>query len=159
MPSRREEAGDVTGVGQISEEETFPKIIHQVWLGYDASQPPDSWKNATWHRTNTNPDFAYRLWSQRDVMQLLTSHYPWFVPTYLAYPYDVQRADAARYFIIRHHGGIYLDMDEVSLVPISQIIAHNRLHRIPVRAAGWHDRLASPITSSSARGNHPSWSS
>ena len=109
--------------------DSIPKIIHQVWLGYDGKEPPQSWKNATEHSIRINPDFAYRLWSHDDVIELLTSHYAWFLPIYRSYPYHVERADAARYFIILRHGGIYLDMDEISVVPISDVIAANRLQR------------------------------
>ncbi|KAK2147772.1 hypothetical protein LSH36_536g01037 [Paralvinella palmiformis] len=56
--------------------DTFPKIIHQVWLGYDSKDPPDSWRNATNHSIRNNPDFTYRCWSKDDVIDLLTSHYP-----------------------------------------------------------------------------------
>lgn len=37
--------------------------------------------------------------------------YPWFLPTYLSYPYDIQRVDALRYLILHHYGGIYIDLD------------------------------------------------
>lgn len=37
--------------------------------------------------------------------------YPWFLPTFLAYPYPIQRVDAIRYFILYHFGGVYLDLD------------------------------------------------
>lgn len=41
----------------------------------------------------------------------LQEHYPWFLPTYLSYPYNIQRVDVLRYFILLHHGGLYLDLD------------------------------------------------
>ena len=41
----------------------------------------------------------------------MQEHYPWFLPTYLAYPYDIQRVDAVRYFILHKFGGIYIDLD------------------------------------------------
>ena len=105
----------------------FPKIIHQVWLGYDYSNPPEAWQNATMLSRNNNPDYTYRQWSAGDVIQLLEASYAWFLPTYHSYPYNIERADAARYFIIQHYGGIYLDMDEISVVPITDIIQHNTL--------------------------------
>lgn len=42
---------------------------------------------------------------------LLQDHYPWFLPTYLAYPYHIQRVDAIRYFLLYHYGGVYIDLD------------------------------------------------
>ena len=34
-----------------------------------------------------------------------------FLPTYESYPYDIQRVDAARYFVLHHYGGAYMDLD------------------------------------------------
>ena len=42
---------------------------------------------------------------------VLQEHYPWFLPTYLSYTYNIQRVDVLRYFILHHHGGIYIDLD------------------------------------------------
>lgn len=42
---------------------------------------------------------------------ILQTEYPWFLPTYLSYPYDIQRVDAVRYFILHKYGGIYIDLD------------------------------------------------
>jgi inositol phosphorylceramide mannosyltransferase catalytic subunit len=50
--------------------------------------------------------------SSRD---LLTNEYPWFVETWDHYRFPIQRADSIRYFILAHHGGIYIDLDNVSL--------------------------------------------
>ncbi len=41
----------------------------------------------------------------------MQEHYPWFLPTYLSYPYTIQRVDVLRYFILHHYGGIYIDLD------------------------------------------------
>lgn len=47
-------------------------------------------------------------------MGLLTnsSRYPWFLETFDGYPYPIQRADAIRYFVLHHFGGIYIDLDD-----------------------------------------------
>ena len=36
---------------------------------------------------------------------------PNFLAPYRSYPYDIQRADAIRYFILFEFGGLYLDLD------------------------------------------------
>lgn len=41
------------------------------------------------------------------------SRYPWFLETFDSYPYPIQRADAIRYFVLHHFGGIYIDLDDV----------------------------------------------
>lgn len=51
------------------------------------------------------------LWTDADSRQFLVDHYPWFVNTFDAYPFPIQRADAIRYFILHKYGGIYMDLD------------------------------------------------
>lgn len=51
------------------------------------------------------------LWTDADSRKFLVEHYPWFVSIFDAYPYPIQRADAIRYFILHHFGGIYMDLD------------------------------------------------
>jgi mannosyltransferase OCH1-like enzyme len=41
--------------------------------------------------------------------------YPWFLETFDGYPYPIQRADAIRYFVLHHFGGIYIDLDDVRI--------------------------------------------
>ncbi len=38
--------------------------------------------------------------------------YRWFLDTFNGYEHPIQRADAIRYFVLAHHGGIYLDLDD-----------------------------------------------
>jgi len=44
---------------------------------------------------------------------LTDGRYLWFLETFDAYPYPIQRADAIRYFVLHHYGGIYIDLDDV----------------------------------------------
>lgn len=53
----------------------------------------------------------YKLWTDADSRKFLVEHYNWFVPIFDAYPYPIQRADAIRYFVLYHYGGIYMDLD------------------------------------------------
>lgn len=56
-----------------------------------------------------------QLWTDRTAHYFIATHYPWFLDTFEHYPYPIQRADAIRYFILSHLGGIYIDMDDVAL--------------------------------------------
>ena len=55
--------------------------------------------------------YSWKLYTDSDMRAFMKENYGWFLKTYDAYPYNIQRVDAARYFIIRHYGGIYLDLD------------------------------------------------
>lgn len=48
-------------------------------------------------------------------MTLTAARYPWFLETFDGYRYPIQRADAIRYFVLHHFGGIYIDLDDVRI--------------------------------------------
>ncbi|RBP50649.1 FkbM family methyltransferase [Arenicella xantha] len=86
----------------------IPKIIHQTWK---TEQIPEQWKSFAESWKLHHPDWDYILWTNADGLRFVESFYPKFLPTYLAYPHDIQRADAIRYLVIHHYGGLYVDLD------------------------------------------------
>lgn len=107
----------------------IPKIIHQVYLGFDNEIMPQSWNQSQQSCIDLHPDYEHKVWyfveCNRDLLkshqlwtndtarELLTKEYPWFLETYDTYRYPIQRADSIRYFILAHDGGIYVDLDNV----------------------------------------------
>jgi mannosyltransferase OCH1-like enzyme len=53
----------------------------------------------------------YMLWTDASSRDFIAKEYPWFLETFDGYPYAIQRADAIRYFVLHHYGGVYLDLD------------------------------------------------
>lgn len=51
------------------------------------------------------------LWTDADSRDFIAREYPWFLDTFDAYIYPIERADAIRYFVLYHYGGVYLDLD------------------------------------------------
>ena len=49
-----------------------------------------------------------------DSRTFIEDEYSWFLEEYDNYRFPIQRLDVIKYFVIRHFGGIYLDMDNVS---------------------------------------------
>ena len=43
------------------------------------------------------------MYSDADLLKFMQSTYPWFMDTYNAYPHNIQRVDAARYFLLRKY--------------------------------------------------------
>jgi hypothetical protein len=70
------------------------------------------------------PDYEYMLWTDTKSRDFLATHYAWFLPTFDAYQYPIQRADAIRYFILYHYGGIYLDLDIGCLKRVDPLLVH-----------------------------------
>ena len=46
-------------------------------------------------------------------LAFIEEKYPWFLPVFDSYPYNIQRADVIRYFALAYYGGTYLDLDLV----------------------------------------------
>lgn len=80
------------------------------------------------HTTRAN--IAIQLWTDDKARSFLAAEYPWFLEVWDNYPFPIQRADAIRYFVLYHYGGIYLDMDTVchEEFPIHQIETNNVTH-------------------------------
>ncbi|EPY51215.1 mannosyltransferase [Schizosaccharomyces cryophilus OY26] len=90
-------------------EPLIPKIIHQTWK---TDTVPEKWKAAQESCLALHPDYKYILWTDEMSRNFIAEHYPWFLKYFDAYPYNVQRADAIRYFVLLHYGGIYIDLDD-----------------------------------------------
>ncbi|KAF1812014.1 hypothetical protein P152DRAFT_42162 [Eremomyces bilateralis CBS 781.70] len=87
----------------------IPKIIHQT---YKNETIPEVWKEAQRSCIELHPDYEYKLWTDDSAREFIVAEYPWFLDTWDGYPFNIQRADAIRYFILSHFGGIYIDLDD-----------------------------------------------
>ena len=88
----------------------IPKIIHQTWKNETI---PDNWKSYhdSWKKHFPEPEYKHILWTDKDNREFIKQNYNWFLDTFDNYPKNIQRADAIRYFILYHYGGIYADLD------------------------------------------------
>ena len=89
-----------------------PKKIHQIWLG---SSLPKKYVEFQKSWQNLNPDYEYRLWTDKDIteLNLINSE------QYLASDNFGVKSDLARYEILYRFGGIYVDTDFECLKPIN----------------------------------------
>ena len=62
------------------------------------------------------------LWTDASSREFIAENYSWFLDTFDAYKYPIQRADAIRYFILHHYGGVYLDLDIGCLRPLDPLL-------------------------------------
>ncbi|WFC94587.1 hypothetical protein MBRA1_001220 [Malassezia brasiliensis] len=88
--------------------ERIPRIIHQTWK---TDTLPPQWAKTRAGCAAMMPDYDYMLWTDKSSRELIASDYPWFLPVFDAYPHNIQRADAIRYFVLHKYGGIYMDLD------------------------------------------------
>ncbi|KAI0269114.1 hypothetical protein BC834DRAFT_820308 [Gloeopeniophorella convolvens] len=88
--------------------ERIPRIIHQTWK---SETLPDRWKAVSEECRAMMPDYEHMLWTDASSREFIAQHYRWFLDTFDSYPYAIQRADAIRYFVLHHYGGVYMDLD------------------------------------------------
>ena len=86
----------------------IPKIIHQTYIN---NSIPERWREAQESCIKMHPDYEYKFWSDEDSLAFIEKEYPWSLDTFVSYPHPIQRADAIRYFVLVHYGGIYIDLD------------------------------------------------
>mmetsp|Transcript_17894 Transcript_17894/g.26801 ORF Transcript_17894/g.26801 Transcript_17894/m.26801 type:complete len:404 (-) Transcript_17894:280-1491(-) len=91
-------------------EEVVPKIIHQQWKDDNVPKKFMKWRKK-WLALYPEPEYKHMLWTDKNGRELIVEHYPWFLETYDGYKHNINRADAARYFILHYYGGIYADLD------------------------------------------------
>jgi mannosyltransferase OCH1-like enzyme len=110
---------------KLSTEQDYPPKVHQIWLDY--MNIPDKWTEARSKTIKMNPNMTHVLWTSKDIEPFLAQEYPWFLDTYLAYQYFNQKVNAARYFIIYHYGGVYMDMDFIVNVSFTDIYKRHHI--------------------------------
>ncbi|KAI0959502.1 hypothetical protein AcW1_004309 [Taiwanofungus camphoratus] len=64
------------------------------------------------------------LWTDTGSREFIAEHYPWFLDTFDGYTYNIQRADAIRYFILYHYGGVYMDLDIGCTRPLDPLLTY-----------------------------------
>lgn len=101
---------ELPGPNSTSDRPTLiPKIIHQTYIN---ASIPDVWRGPQQTCLDLHPDYEYKLWTDRSAREFIADEYPWFLETFDRYAYPIQRADAIRYFVLAHFGGIYIDLDD-----------------------------------------------
>lgn len=99
--------------------ETIPKVIFQTWK--DQNVPAFFQEFDLSWRAN-HQEYKFELWTDEQNETFIADNYSEFLPIYRHYPYEIQRVDAIRYFLLYHYGGIYVDLDNKSLKNISPLI-------------------------------------
>jgi inositol phosphorylceramide mannosyltransferase catalytic subunit len=99
---------------------SIPKIVHQTWKRRRLPRALARYR-ASWRKRH--PDWEFRLWTDRHNRRFIERHYPGFLAQFDAYPHPIQRADAVRYFLLHHFGGLYIDLDFLCLKAIDPLLA------------------------------------
>ena len=105
------------------------KLIHQIWFQDNkdiyffsdnldnninrvfSSMIPFQYKLNLIKLLSQNKDYSYCLWNQTKIYNLIKLFYPNLLQLYQKLEYRIQKIDFAKYIILYHYGGIYIDID------------------------------------------------
>ncbi|KAL4225005.1 hypothetical protein ACF0H5_015700 [Mactra antiquata] len=100
----------------------IPNIMHQIYAFKDPElQEEHRLKREKWIKMH--PNFTHKLWSADDVLKLIKTEYPFLYRNYMSYHRWIQRSDVARYIVLYHYGGWYVDLDVTCLKSIDSLSA------------------------------------
>lgn len=143
-------------------EAPIPKVIHQSWKNDEVPEDLAALRQ-TWKKHH--PGWEFYFWTDEDNREFMERHYPWFLPIFTNYPEAIMRADAVRYFILHHYGGLYVDLDYESFRPLDPLLEGKELLLVPEPQAHLETHfplertfpllISNAIMASAAR--HPFW--
>ncbi len=124
----------------------LPKIIHQQWKDERIPQKFVKWRTK-WLKLYPEPEYEHMLWTDKTGRELIEKHYPWFLSTYDGYEHNINRADAARYFILDRYGGIYADLDYEPMINFYDYLPQNQVGLIE-SPYYWNEKTQNSLMSS-----------
>jgi len=98
----------------------IPKIIHFIWVNFKNeldSNPiiPQKYLDNIENTRRLNPNFQIKIWNGYDCNEIIKKYFPNKLNFYWNLDYPIQRCDFVRIAILYVYGGIYSDMDRISL--------------------------------------------
>ena len=99
----------------------IPKIIHQTWKT-DELPPIMKYIYNENVKLLKSKGYEFKLWSDKEITELINNYYPDFFEIYSFARTGVQRGDISRIIIIYHYGGIYIDLDVLVMRDFAELI-------------------------------------
>lgn len=78
------------------------------------------------------------LWNAQNLEALIREHYPKYLSLWKALELHVKRADFARYILMHHYGGLYVDMDSYLKVDLNKFLSTGTIVRDDYPDTRWH---------------------
>ena len=103
----------------------IPKIVHKTGPFKDLNSLPDSIKNIFEKNKKLNDNYIFKYYNDYDVRKIIKD---FDIEVYNVYNIIVPnafKADLFRLVILYIYGGIYSDLSQEFLIPLSKIINHN----------------------------------
>jgi inositol phosphorylceramide mannosyltransferase catalytic subunit len=82
--------------------QSIPKLIHQSWSSTKLPTKFERWSSTC---RKLHADWEWVLWTDEDNEELVRTHFPWLLKTYLGLPGVIYRADLVRNLYMYMFGG------------------------------------------------------
>ncbi|MBN9076437.1 MAG: glycosyl transferase [Rhizobiales bacterium 65-79] len=102
----------------------IPPILHQTWKTDEIPPRFRAWSES-WAKHN--PGWTRMFWNDRALIDFVGTHYPDFLATFCGYQQGILRADAARYMLLHHFGGVYADLDCECVASFAPLMSEDRI--------------------------------
>jgi len=99
----------------------IPRKLHQIWYQGQANISIDG-KICQNTVKKINNNWDYILWDEASINNLVEKDYAWFKPYFNKNTNMIQKIDLAKYLILYKYGGIYVDMDFISIKNFNNIL-------------------------------------
>lgn len=98
-------------MNEVLDTKQISNNIHQIFFTVKSNTLSDELRTArdSWLKQHKN--FNHYLWNETSVIHFIRRYYPHLEPLYKSYNYWVRRVNVARYLILYHYGGWYVDLD------------------------------------------------
>lgn len=108
------------------EKMSIPQFIHQIWLqGID--NIPVKYEQLRYSWVENNPRYYYRLWDEKQLLEILNTNYSAFVPTYSKLQHRIQKVHFFQYLILYHYGGVVAQVDILNNQSLDPYLEGKRL--------------------------------
>lgn len=95
----------------------IPKII---WQTMNTNRLPIFMKSYTDTWIKLNPEYEYRFFDDKDIIDFLKTDFPDYLEGYNRLKFGASKADLWRYLIIYKYGGVYADIDSKCINSLSK---------------------------------------
>jgi len=106
-----EQAINMLNTGRIDRLK-IPKVVHFIFEPVYVTELPESWKINRDKFINLHPEYIVYDWDFEKIEHFIATNYSEYDDKYRSINLlPIQRLDIARYFILYHFGGMYIDYD------------------------------------------------
>ena len=104
----------------------IPLNLHQIWYqGKDNIKEPYLTCYKKSMKIIKNTKWKHFFWNKKKIDKLIKTHYKQYWDLYNYFEPLVQKLDVARYIILYHYGGCYMDMDIEIIKDFSKLLKKN----------------------------------